>query len=90
MKVTIEGDLEQVSDALGRPKLRARRGEGYISRENRIIAEQFELVSRAFKLVRDDPNEKLLADMLLAALRDISKRTATVIETAQQVIAERS
>lgn len=83
--------MEQVSEVFSKslPK-RARPGEGRIAQENRRIAEQHSILSRAFKLVRRSQEDRQLADTFLAAMGDLSKRTKTVIESAQQIIKDRS
>lgn len=89
MKVTIEGDLDQVADIVAPKPRRPPRGTGYVAERNRVIAQQASILSRAFKLVRRDPAAVELKQAILEALTDRAKRTRTIMDTARKVIAQR-
>lgn len=65
-----------------------RKNESLSAKRNRIIAEEHALLVRAFKLVRHSPKEKHLAETFLAAIRDLLRRTKTVMDSARQVISD--
>lgn len=91
MKVTIEGDLEQVLAALEpvTHKPRAQKNESARARRNAVIRRQSDLLRNAFQIVRHNSAEKELTDSLLAALVRKSERTETILETARQIILSR-
>jgi len=90
MKVTIEGDLDQVADIVAPKRYRPPRGTGYVAERNRIIAEQASTLIRAFKLIRHDPAAVELKQAFLDALTGREERTKTIMDTARKVIAQRS
>lgn len=92
MKVVIEGTQEQVEATLfpEKVRLRSRNGEGWAAEERARIAKQYAILANAFKLVRNKPEDAKLAEAFLDAMRNLSKRTTAILESAEMIIAERS
>lgn len=90
MKVTIKGNIDQVKTVLSKSTIpanrKARRGESLIARRNRTIRDQNQILNQAFKIVRNDPNQKELAAALLAALTGRAERMPAILKRAQETI----
>lgn len=93
MKVTIEGDLQQVSEAMSlqqnHPKTpRQIRIQETIARRDELVRRR-RLIRKAFDKVRYSQDEREIADLLLDALTKIGGVTEPAIELAQKVLRER-
>lgn len=91
MKVTIEGSLEQVAEALSAAPIRPRTARQTRLKENAeardaLIAKR-RVIRRAFECVRWSKEDKEDSDILLAALTKPGCLTESAMETARRVLA---
>ena len=91
MKVTIEGDLEQVAEALNPSLLETPTPRTLRLRENRAKRDEFiarrRLVSDAFKKIRHSENDRETSEALLDALRRTGGVTDGDLKLARKVLA---
>lgn len=89
MKVTLEGSQAQILDAFGIiEKNPHRRGVG--KARERTAIRQRRILREAYDLVRDDEAEAATRRSLARAMGGRNPITATLLESAQQIIAERA
>ncbi len=91
MKVTIEGDLKQVTEALSAPAFRPKtprhtRVKEKAAEQDAYLAKR-RLVRRAFECVRWKKERREESDILLAALTKPDCLTDSAIEIAKRILA---
>ena len=94
MKVTIKGNLEQVTEALSASALKPKTPRHERAKEKAAEREEFarkrRLILKAFNKVRYSPDDREVSDKLLAALTKMGGVTNAALKLAEQVLRERS